>query len=72
LQRGPDIKNPAGAGLRRWRSMASLGPNGSIQTAAIGIDDCLSLQRDSLRNQLSKPWTKLEPPARYDYLFDFT
>jgi hypothetical protein len=45
---------------------------GSIQTAAIGIDDCLSLQRDSLRNQLSKPWTKLEPPARYEYLFDFT
>jgi hypothetical protein len=28
--------------------MASLGPNGSIQTAAIGIDDCLSLQRDSI------------------------
>jgi hypothetical protein len=51
------MKNPAGAGLR-VEAIASPDPNRPIATAAIEIDDCLSLQRDSLRNQFSKPWTK--------------
>jgi hypothetical protein len=57
LPRGPDKKNPAGAGVKAVEVDGFAGSERVLsRPAATGIDDCLSLQ---LRIQLSKPWTKL-------------
>ena len=58
------MKNPAGAGLRWWRSIAIV---------AIEIDDSLSLQRDSLAPPVEQALDQAgDRPPIYDYLLDFT
>jgi hypothetical protein len=54
---GPRDKKPRGRGVKAVEIDGFAGSE-RVSTAAIGIDDYLSLQRGSLRNQLGKPWTK--------------